>query len=386
MEDVVGLAQEALDNVSIELEQSNEGLLNKVKGKKVKEKEEVEKKDVVISESKKKKLEALEKVRLECEKEFGKNAVIKLDGNNIQSVPMMSTNILSLDEALSGGFPKGRIVEIMGPESSGKTSLALHAIAQAQKNDGVCAFCDAEHALDPTYAKALGVTIDDLYLTQPDSAESALEIVEKWVDSGALDVIVVDSVSALIPQAEVEGDMGDSHVGLQARLMSQAMRKLTSKVSKSNVCLIFINQIRMKIGVRFGNPETTSGGNALKFYASLRLDVRKIETIGGKSSDEDDDATANKVRIKVVKSKVGVPFRKCELLIKFGEGYSAIDDTLDLAVKYDIIHKAGSWFSYKDSKLGQGRDNVYTFLTSNPDVYKEVFELTKTKLLENKNK
>ena len=316
------------------------------------------------------KQKALEAAKLQIEKQFGKGSLMKLgekpiDGN-IQIIP---TGAITLDAALGiGGYPKGRIIEIFGPESSGKTTLALHAIAEAQKQGGVAAFIDAEHALDPVYAKNLGVNTEDLWVSQPDAGEQALEIAESLVRSGAVDIIVIDSVAALTPQAEIEGDMGDSHMGLQARLMSQALRKLTSIISKSNTCLVFINQIRMKIGVMFGNPETTTGGNALKFYSSVRLEVRKIETIE-KSADE---AIGNRVRVKVVKNKVAPPFRKVELEIMFGKGISATSSLLDAAVAYNIIQKSGSWYSYGDEKIGQGKENTKEFIEKNPQFLKEI--------------
>jgi recombination protein RecA len=263
-----------------------------------------------------------------------------------------------------GGYPRGRVIEIYGPESSGKTTLALHAIAEAQKTGGIAAFIDAEHALDPAYAKKIGVNTDELWISQPDNGEQALEIVESLVRSGAVDIIVVDSVAALTPQAEIDGEMGDSHMGLQARLMSQALRKLTGILSKSNTTIIFINQIRMKIGVMFGNPETTTGGNALKFYASIRIEVRKIEAI----SKTADDIIGNRVRIKVVKNKVAPPFKKVELDMYFGEGLSYHGSILDAALKYELIEKSGSWYAYNGEKIGQGRDNAITFLKSNPDI------------------
>jgi len=270
-----------------------------------------------------------------------------------------------LDEALGiGGYPRGRVVEIYGPESSGKTTLALHAVAEAQKAGGIAAFIDAEHAMDPSYAKKLGVNIDELWISQPDSGEQALEIAESLVRSGAMDIIVIDSVAALTPQAEIDGDMGDSHMGLQARLMSQALRKLTGLLAKSNTTIIFINQIRMKIGVMFGNPETTTGGNALKFYASVRIDVRKIETL----SRGADDIYGNRVRIKVVKNKVSPPFKKVELDLLFGEGISYIASVLDAALKYELIDKSGSWYSYNGEKIGQGREKTLDFLKDNPDI------------------
>ncbi len=309
------------------------------------------------------KREALEAARLQIDKEFGKGSLMKLgDNKEILDVDVIPSGSLLLDEALGvGGYPKGRIIEIFGPESSGKTTLALHAIAEAQKKGGIAAFIDAEHALDPTYAKNLGVNIDDLWISQPDNGEQALEITERLVRSGAIDIIVVDSVAALTPQAEIEGDMGDSHMGLQARLMSQALRKLTGILAKANTTIIFINQIRMKIGVMFGNPETTTGGNALKFYASVRMDVRRIESIG-KNNDE---LTGNRVRVKIVKNKVAPPFKKCELDLMFGTGISKTGSLLDAAVKYDLIEKAGAWYSYKGEKIGQGRDKTLDYIRDN---------------------
>jgi len=313
---------------------------------------------------------ALEAARLQIEKQYGKGSLMKL-GSGVQGVGIgtIPSGSIILDEALGlGGYPRGRVVEIYGPESSGKTTLALHAIAQAQKQGGIAAFVDAEHALDPTYARALGVNIDELWVSQPDTGEQALEITESLVRSGAVDIIVVDSVAALTPQAEIDGDMGDAHVGLQARLMSQALRKLTGIMHKSGTCLIFINQIRMKIGVMFGNPETTTGGKALKFYSSVRVEVRKIETI----SKGGDDAVGNRVRAKVVKNKVAPPFRKCELEIIFGSGISESASLLDAALKYSIISKSGSWYSYGSERIGQGRDNVKKFLEENTEIAAEV--------------
>jgi len=323
------------------------------------------KKELNKAPSSEDKNKALEAARLQIEKQFGQGSLMKMGkgllGQKIESIP--SGSIL-LDEALGiGGYPKGRIVEIYGPESSGKTTLALHAIAEAQRAGGIAAFIDAEHALDPVYARNLGVNIDELWVSQPDSGEQALEIAESLVRSGAVDIIVVDSVAALTPKAEIEGDMGDSHVGLQARLMSQALRKLTGTISKSKSCLIFINQIRMKIGVMFGNPETTTGGNALKFYSSLRLDVRKIETMAKGT----EDAVGNRVRVKVVKNKVAPPFRKVEMEIMFGKGISKVGSLLDGALKYDLIQKAGSWYSYGEERIGQGRDNAKQYLENNPE-------------------
>jgi len=287
------------------------------------------------------------------------------DNKDSLDIESISSGSLLLDEALGvGGYPKGRIIEIYGPESSGKTTLALHALAESQKAGGIAAFIDAEHALDPTYAKKLGVNIDELWISQPDSGEQALEICESLVRSGAVDMIVVDSVAALTPQAEIDGDMGDSHMGLQARLMSQALRKLTALLSKSNTTIVFINQIRMKIGVMFGNPETTTGGNALKFYASVRIEVRKIESL----SKGADDIVGNRIRIKVVKNKVAPPFKKVEVDLMFGEGISYVASILDASVKYDLIEKSGSWYSYNGEKIGQGRDKSIEFLKQNTDI------------------
>ncbi len=316
------------------------------------------------------KKEALEAARLQIDKEFGKGSLMKLgDNKDVLDVDIIPSGSILLDEALGvGGYPKGRIIEIYGPESSGKTTLALHAIAECQKKGGIAAFIDAEHALDPTYAKNLGVNIDDLWISQPDNGEQALEITERLVRSGAIDIIVVDSVAALTPQAEIEGDMGDSHVGLQARLMSQALRKLTGILAKSNTTIIFINQIRMKIGVMFGNPETTTGGNALKFYASVRMDVRRIESIG-KNQDE---LTGNRVRVKIVKNKVAPPFKKCEIDLMFGTGISKMGSLLDAAIKCNLIEKAGAWYSYKGEKIGQGRDKTLEYLQNNVDFQNEL--------------
>ena len=312
------------------------------------------------------KLQALDAVKLQIEKEFGQGSLMKLGSHaNAEGIEVIPSGSILLDEALGiGGYPKGRIIEMYGPESSGKTTLALHAIAEAQKKGGIAAFVDAEHALDPQYAKALGVNIDDLYVSQPDTGEQALEITERLVRSDAVDVIVVDSVAALTPEAEIEGEMGDSHMGLQARLMSQALRKLTAIIGKSNCIVIFINQIRMKIGVMFGNPETTTGGNALKFYASVRVEIRRVESIDSKTSE---DAVGNRVRVKVVKNKVASPFRKCELDMYLGKGISATASLLDAAVKHGIIDKRGAWFTCGEEKVGQGKENALAFLEANPD-------------------
>src|SRR5574344_1620909 len=316
------------------------------------------------------KLKALEAARLQIEKQFGTGSLMKLGSKtDTAGIDVIPSGSILLDEALGiGGYPRGRIIEMYGPESSGKTTLALHAVAEAQKLGGIAAFIDAEHALDPIYAKNLGVDIDNLWESQPDTGEQALDIAESLVRSGAVDIIVVDSVAALTPQAEIEGDMGDSHMGLQARLMSQALRKLTGILAKSNTTIIFINQIRMKIGVMFGNPETTTGGNALKFYASVRMDVRRIESIG-KNQDE---LTGNRVRVKIVKNKVAPPFKKCEIDLMFGTGISKMGSLLDAAIKCNLIEKAGAWYSYKGEKIGQGRDKTLEYLQNNVDFQNEL--------------
>nr|ALB25516.1 recombinase A [Treponema putidum] len=324
------------------------------------------------------KLKALEAARLQIEKQFGQGSLMKLGNNSaIGNIEIIPSGSILLDEALGiGGYPRGRIIEIFGPESSGKTTIALHAVAEAQKQGGIAAFIDAEHALDPQYAKALGVNIDELWVSQPDTGEQALEIAESLVRSGAVDIIVIDSVAALTPQAEIAGEMGDSHMGLQARLMSQALRKLTAIIGKSNCMIIFINQIRMKIGVMFGSPETTTGGNALKFYASVRLDVRKIETLG----KDEDEAWGNKIRVKVVKNKVAPPFRKVEMEILFGKGVCPYGSLLDSAVKQEIIGKSGSWYSYGDDKIGQGRPNAVKFLEENIEIAQKIEKELREKL------
>lgn len=312
------------------------------------------------------KLKALEAARLQIEKQFGAGSLMKLGTQaDTTSVDVVPSGSILLDEALGvGGYPRGRIIEMYGPESSGKTTLALHAVAEAQKLGGIAAFVDAEHALDPVYAKNLGVNIDELWVSQPDTGEQALEITESLVRSGAVDIIVVDSVAALTPQKEIEGDMGEAQMGLQARLMSQALRKLTAIVGKSKCIIVFINQIRMKIGVMFGNPETTTGGNALKFYSSVRLEIRRIESIDGKGEE---DAVGNRVRVKVVKNKVAPPFRKVELDIYFGKGVSATASLLDSAVKHGMIDKRGAWYTRGEEKVGQGKENAINFLAQNPD-------------------
>ncbi len=312
---------------------------------------------------------ALDLAFSQIEKQFGKGAIMRLGkAQALDGVAVISTGSIAIDNALGvGGVPRGRITEIYGPEASGKTSLTLHIIAEAQKAGGVAAFIDAEHALDPKYAEALGVNLDDLLLSQPDTGEQTLEIAEVLVRSGAVDVIVVDSVAALVPKAELDGDMGDSHMGLQARLMSQAMRKLTGVVNKSRAALIFINQIRMKIGVMFGSPETTTGGNALKFYSSMRIDIRRISAL-----KDGDSVIGNRTRVKVVKNKLAPPFKDCEFDIIYGKGISKEGDLLDLGVANVIINKSGTWFSYNDQRIGQGRENSKKFLLENPDIYQEI--------------
>lgn len=311
---------------------------------------------------------ALEVAIAQIEKQFGKGAIMRLGSEGVVEVPVIPTGSIGLDSALGvGGFPRGRVVEIYGPESSGKTTLALSAIAEAQKSGGSAAFIDAEHALDVNYASRLGVNINDLLISQPDTGEQALEVAETLVRSGALDIIVIDSVAALVPRAELEGDMGDSLPGLQARLMSQALRKLTATISKSLTTVIFINQIRMKIGVMFGNPETTTGGNALKFYASVRLDIRKIETL-----KDGEESIGSRVRVKVVKNKVAPPFKQAEFDIYFNEGISRAGELIDLGVNKGVIEKTGAWYSYKGNRIGQGRENAKQYLQTNPEIAKEI--------------
>ncbi len=321
------------------------------------------------------KKKALEIAMGQIEKQFGKGSVMKLGEFQAMNIEAIPTGALGLDIALGiGGVPRGRIIEIFGPESSGKTTLALHIIAEAQKMNGEAAFIDAEHALDPVYAKHLGVDIDNLIVSQPDTGEQALEIAEALIRSGALDVIVVDSVAALVPKAEIDGDMGDSHIGLQARLMSQALRKLAGAINKSKTVLIFINQLREKVGIMFGNPEVTPGGRALKFYSSVRLDIRKVENI-----KQDGEVVGNRARVKIVKNKVAPPFREAEFDIVYGKGISKEGNILDIAVNLDIIEKSGSWFSYNGNRIGQGRENVKVYLQENPEILKEV----ETKVREN---
>ena len=315
------------------------------------------------------KKKALDAALLQIEKQYGKGAVMKLGDPSVQmNIETIPTGSLSLDIALGlGGIPKGRIIEIYGPESSGKTTVTLHMIAEVQKRGGIAGFIDAEHALDPVYAKNIGVDIDNLYISQPDSGEQALEIAETMVRSGAIDIVVIDSVAALVPKAEIDGDMGDSHVGLHARLMSQALRKLTAVISKSNCAVVFINQLREKVGVMFGNPETTTGGRALKFYSSVRMDVRRIESL--KQSGE---VIGNRTRIRVVKNKIAPPFKEAEFDIMFGKGISYVGDVLDLAAKCDVINKSGAWYNYNGNKIGQGRENSKAYLLAHPEVLAEV--------------
>ncbi|MCF0172225.1 MAG: recombinase RecA [Bacteroidales bacterium] len=326
------------------------------------------------------KLKALKATISKIEKDYGKGTIMTLGDKPDSAVSVIKSGSIALDHALGiGGYPRGRIVEIYGPESSGKTTLAIHAIAEAQKVGGIAAIIDAEHAFDPTYARNLGVDIDTLLISQPDNGEQALEIADNLIRSGAIDIIVIDSVAALTPKAEIEGEMGDSKMGLQARLMSQALRKLTANISKTNTCCIFINQLREKIGVLFGNPETTTGGNALKFYASVRIDVRKVTQL-----KDGDAATGNRTRAKIVKNKMAPPFRKAEFDIVFGVGISRVAEIIDLAVEYDIVHKSGSWFSYGESKIGQGRDAVMQMLCDNPQLSDEI-EAKVREALENVN-
>ncbi len=324
------------------------------------------------------KLKALQAAMAKIEKDFGRGSVMRMGDEQVEDVEVIPTGSLALDAALGvGGYPKGRIIEIYGPESSGKTTLAIHAIAQAQKEGGIAAFIDAEHAFDRFYAKKLGVDVDELLIAQPDNGEQALEIADQLIRSSAIDIIVIDSVAALTPKAEIEGDMGDNKVGLQARLMSQALRKLTSTISKTNTTCIFINQLREKIGVMFGNPETTTGGNALKFYASVRLDIRRVTTL-----KDGDTPIGNQVRVKIVKNKVAPPFRKAEFEITFGEGISHVGEIVDLGVELGIIKKSGSWFSYGETRLGQGRDAVKRVIKDNPELTAELEEKIATALKE----
>jgi recombination protein RecA len=325
-------------------------------------------KEQTIDDIKKEKLKSLETTLGKIEKDFGKGAIMKLGDRAVVNVGVIPSGSLALDIALGvGGYPRGRVVEIFGPESSGKTTLAIHAIAQAQKAGGIAAFIDAEHAFDSSYAQKLGVDIENLLISQPDDGEQALEITEHLIRSGAIDIIVIDSVAALTPKAEIEGEMGDSKMGLQARLMSQALRKLTATISKTNTCCVFINQLREKIGVMFGNPETTTGGNALKFYASVRLDIRKVNQI-----KEGEEIFGNRTKVKVVKNKLAPPFRKAEFDLLYGEGISRLGEVIDMATEQEIIKKSGSWFSYGETRLGQGRDAVKLLLKDNPELTEEI--------------
>ncbi len=327
----------------------------------------------------KEKLKALQVTLDKIDKNFGKGAIMKMGDEEIEDIPTIKSGSLSIDIALGvGGYPKGRVIEIYGPESSGKTTLAIHAIAEAQKKGGIAAFIDAEHAFDRFYAEALGVDVENLYISQPDNGEQALEITDHLIRSGAIDIIVIDSVAALTPKAEIEGEMGDSRMGLQARLMSQALRKLTSTISKTNTCVVFINQLREKIGVMFGNPETTTGGNALKFYASVRVDVRRIGAI-----KDGEDIKGNRTRVKIVKNKVAPPFKKAEFDLMYGEGISKTGEIIDLGVLYEIIKKSGSWFSYGETKLGQGREGVKALLKDNPELAEELETKIREKMNEN---
>jgi recombination protein RecA len=313
---------------------------------------------------------AVSSAMTQIERQFGKGSIMKLGSRPIVDVPVISTGSIALDKALGiGGLPRGRVAEIFGPESSGKTTLALHAVANAQKNGGIAAFIDAEHALDTVYARKLGVNCDELLVSQPDTGEQALEIADMLVRSGAIDILVIDSVAALVPRAEIEGEMGDSHMGLQARLMSQALRKLTGTIGKTNTLIIFINQIRMKIGVVFGNPETTTGGNALKFYASVRLDIRRVGAI-----KDGQDVVGNKTRVKVVKNKIAPPFKEAEFDIMYGEGISKSGDLLDIGVAAGVVEKSGSWYSYDGERIGQGRENVKRFFNDNSDMFNRIYE------------
>ena len=336
------------------------------------------KEDIGTTSAAEVKLKALQAAMSKIEKDFGKGSIMRMGDEQIEQVEVIPTGSVALDTALGvGGYPRGRIIEIYGPESSGKTTLAIHAIAEAQKQGGIAAFIDAEHAFDRFYAEKLGVDVDNLWISQPDNGEQALEIADQLIRSSAIDILVIDSVAALTPKKEIEGDMGDSAVGLQARLMSQALRKLTSTIAKTNTCCIFINQLREKIGMMFGNPETTTGGNALKFYSSVRLDIRRVTSI-----KDGDQVIGNQVRVKIVKNKVAPPFRKAEFEITFGEGISKIGEIVDLGVQYGIIQKSGSWFSYNGTKLAQGRDATKAMIKDNPELAEELEGLIKNAIVE----
>ena len=342
-----------------------------------------DKKDNTAKDVQKEKLKSLQLTLDKLDKEFGKGTIMKMSDKAVEQVPSIPTGSIALDVALGiGGLPRGRVIEIFGPESSGKTTLAIHAIAEAQKLGGIAAFIDAEHAFDRTYAQKLGVNMDVLYVSQPDNGEQALEIADALIRSSAIDILVIDSVAALTPKAEIEGDMGDSRMGLQARLMSQALRKLTGNISKTNTCCIFINQLREKIGVVFGNPETTTGGNALKFYASVRIDIRKTTAIKEKDGD---NVSGNRVKVKIVKNKMAPPFRRAEFDVIYGEGISRIGEIIDLGTTFNIIKKSGSWFSYGDTKLGQGRDAVKQLLTDNDELAAELEDKIRQALTVNPN-
>ena len=328
------------------------------------------------TENNSEKQKAVNTAMSQIERQFGKGSIMKLGGRQVEAVPVIHTGSLALDKALGvGGFPRGRVIEIYGPESSGKTTLALHAVAEAQKKGGIAAFIDAEHALDVSYARQLGVDCDELLVSQPDTGEQALEIADMLVRSGGIDIMVVDSVAALVPRSEIEGDMGDSHMGLQARLMSQALRKLTGTIGKTATTIIFINQIRMKIGVVYGNPETTTGGNALKFYSSMRLEIRRAAPI-----KEGQEIVGNRTRVKVVKNKLAPPFKEVEFDLMYGEGISKTGDLLDMGVTLDLVDKSGSWYSFQGERIGQGRENVKVFLNDNPDIYTNIETMVREKL------
>ena len=342
-----------------------------------------EKKDNASKDLQKEKLKSLQLTLDKLDKEFGKGTIMKMSDKAVEQVPSIPTGSIALDVALGiGGLPRGRVIEIFGPESSGKTTLAIHAIAEAQKLGGIAAFIDAEHAFDRSYAQKLGVKMDALYVSQPDNGEQALEIADALIRSSAIDILVIDSVAALTPKAEIEGEMGDSRMGLQARLMSQALRKLTGNISKTNTCCIFINQLREKIGVMFGNPETTTGGNALKFYASVRIDIRKTTAIKEKDGD---NVSGNRCKVKIVKNKLAPPFRRAEFDVIYGEGISRIGEIIDLGTSFNIIKKSGSWFSYGDAKLGQGRDAVKQLLTDNDELAAELEDKIRQALMVNPN-